>query len=65
MLLTIKESAALYAMDMVLIKLLRTLEETHSAVENMEAWVTPFFGDDDAEFSNKRSNEDIMTLLRY
>jgi hypothetical protein len=64
MLLTIKESAALYVMDMILSNLPGIVEASNLAVGNVDACLTPLL-EDDTRSGTKRNNEDIMMLLRY
>lgn len=65
MLLTIKESAALYVMDLVLNNLYSKLEESSSIIENIETLPSSYFKEEDTPISNKGNREDIMMVLRY
>ncbi|ANE52610.1 hypothetical protein [Flavisolibacter tropicus] len=65
MLLTIKESAALYVMDLVMSKLATTIEESSSALENIEAWITSHVKEEEIPIISERNKEDILMLLRY
>ena len=64
MLLTIKESAALYLMDLLLSNLPGSTETSYSTTRNVEAHLTPIW-EDDSKSGAKKNNEDILTLLRY
>lgn len=65
MLLNSKESAALYVMDLIFSNQVSSLDESGSAIENMETWLTSHINEEYIQISNKRNKEDIMMLLRY